>query len=29
VISDWNEAETERVDIGHLGGAWTDVGDAT
>ena len=29
MISDWDEAETEGANIGHLGGAWTDLDDAT
>ena len=29
MISHWDEAETDRADLGHLGGAWTDLGHAT
>jgi uncharacterized cupin superfamily protein len=29
VISHWDEAETDRADLGHLGAAWTHLGEAT
>jgi uncharacterized cupin superfamily protein len=29
LISDWNQAETDRAELGHLAGAWTDLAAAT
>jgi hypothetical protein len=29
VISHWDEAETERAELGHLAATWTDLSDVT
>jgi uncharacterized cupin superfamily protein len=29
VISHWDEAETDRAELGHLAAAWTNLSDAT